>query len=144
MRSLTRRLGLAVLVGIAALGVFLVPTIWGRPWSIDHFYLRVFAELALERPQLLSRLRILEPWGSTGSRTTSTTSVEFRTETAPRWRASSPGCAGYDRSRAEREPAALDRRPGAFLALQAGGASASRLPREPDGTESRTSSRTSC
>jgi uncharacterized protein (DUF885 family) len=47
----------------AALALFLVPTLWGRPWSIDHFYLRVFARFALERPQLLSRLRILEPWG---------------------------------------------------------------------------------
>ena len=63
MRPVIRRLGLAALVAIAALGVFLVPTIWGKPWSIEHFYLRVFAELALERPQLLSRLRILEPWG---------------------------------------------------------------------------------
>jgi len=63
MRRITRRLGLAALIAIAGLGLFLVPTIWGKPWSIEHFYLRVFAELVLERPQLLSRLRILEPWG---------------------------------------------------------------------------------
>ena len=63
MRRITRRLGLAALIAIGGLGLFLVPTIWGKPWSIEHFYLRVFAELVLERPQLLSRLRILEPWG---------------------------------------------------------------------------------
>ncbi|HEY8154483.1 MAG TPA: DUF885 domain-containing protein [Myxococcota bacterium] len=63
MRRAVRGLGLAALVALAALGVFLVPTLWGKPWRIEHFYLRVFAEIALERPQLLSRLRILEPWG---------------------------------------------------------------------------------
>jgi uncharacterized protein (DUF885 family) len=63
MRPLRRRLGLAALVALVALAVFLVPTLWGKPWSIDHFYLRVFARLALERPELLSRLRILEPYG---------------------------------------------------------------------------------
>jgi uncharacterized protein (DUF885 family) len=65
MRRATRRLGLAGLLALAALAVFLVPTLWGKPWSIDHLYLRVFAELALERPELLSRLRLLEPYGLT-------------------------------------------------------------------------------
>jgi uncharacterized protein (DUF885 family) len=63
MRRLRRRLGLVALLALAALAVFLVPTLWGKPWSIEHFYLRVFARFALERPELLSRLRILEPWG---------------------------------------------------------------------------------
>jgi uncharacterized protein (DUF885 family) len=47
-------------VGLAA---FAVPTLWGTPWSIDHFFTRVFLEFALERPLVLSQLRILEPWG---------------------------------------------------------------------------------
>jgi len=63
MRAARRRLALVALLLGASLAVFLVPTLWGKPWSIEHFYLRVFAELALERPELLSRLRILEPWG---------------------------------------------------------------------------------
>ena len=62
-RRATRLLGVAALCGLAALAVFLVPTLWGKPWSIEQLYLRVFAEFALERPELLSRLRILEPWG---------------------------------------------------------------------------------
>jgi hypothetical protein len=63
MRRSRRRLALAALALCAALAVFLVPTLWGKPWSIEHFYLRAVAELVLERPMLLSRLRILEPWG---------------------------------------------------------------------------------
>jgi uncharacterized protein (DUF885 family) len=56
----------ALATGLAlglALAIFLVPTLWGRPWSIDHFYDRVFFEFALARPMLLSQLRVLEPWG---------------------------------------------------------------------------------
>jgi uncharacterized protein (DUF885 family) len=52
-----------LLVVLVALAVFLVPTIWGKPWSIDHFYARVFAEYALAHPQMLSWLRVLEPMG---------------------------------------------------------------------------------
>jgi uncharacterized protein (DUF885 family) len=57
--------GLAVLLALALAGlaVFAVPTLWGRPWSIEHFYTRVFAELLWERPELLSQLRVLEPYG---------------------------------------------------------------------------------
>jgi uncharacterized protein (DUF885 family) len=52
-----------LLLLLVALAVFLIPTIWGKPWSIDHFYARVFMEHALDHPQLLSSLRVLEPMG---------------------------------------------------------------------------------
>jgi uncharacterized protein (DUF885 family) len=57
-----RWLAAFALLGVG-LAVFLVPTLWGTPWSIDHFFTRVFLEFALERPLVLSELRILEPWG---------------------------------------------------------------------------------
>lgn len=63
MRRILRVLALLAASGLVAGAVFVVPTIWGRPWSIEYFYTRVFAELVLSRPELLSRLRILEPWG---------------------------------------------------------------------------------
>lgn len=57
-------------VFFAALGVllvaaaaFLIPTLWLKPWSINHFYARIFLQFALKRPMTLSSLRILEPWG---------------------------------------------------------------------------------
>ena len=37
---------------IVALAVFLVPTIWFKPWSIDHYYMRVFLREAGRHPML--------------------------------------------------------------------------------------------
>src|SRR5690606_28444276 len=63
MRAIVRGAALAAVLALAALAAFAVPTIWGRPWSIDHFYTRVFLHFAVARPMLLSQLRVLEPWG---------------------------------------------------------------------------------
>ncbi|MCA9717501.1 MAG: DUF885 domain-containing protein [Myxococcales bacterium] len=46
-------------------GTFCVPTVWGTPWFIEHFYMRVFVKFALEHPMLLSSMRLLEPAGIT-------------------------------------------------------------------------------
>jgi len=56
---------LAVLgaVVLAAAAVFLVPTLWGQPWKIEHYYLRVLVEFALRHPMVLSYARVLEPYG---------------------------------------------------------------------------------
>lgn len=62
-----RRRGRRWLAFVAALAlalvVFLVPTLWGKPWSIDHFFLRALVEVALPHPMLLSYARVLEPYG---------------------------------------------------------------------------------
>lgn len=63
MRSILRGAAVLLVLALAALAVFAVPTIWGRPWSIEHFYTRVFAETLWEHPMLLSQLRVLEPYG---------------------------------------------------------------------------------
>lgn len=34
---------------------FIVPTWWGTPWSVEHFYLRVVAQAALRSPMLLTQ-----------------------------------------------------------------------------------------
>ncbi|HKQ58067.1 MAG TPA: DUF885 domain-containing protein [Candidatus Eisenbacteria bacterium] len=49
---------LAVLVVGGA--VFLVPTLWFKPWSIDHFYGRVFIRYALRHPMMLTQLGMLD------------------------------------------------------------------------------------
>ncbi|MBA7631220.1 hypothetical protein ES703_38749 [subsurface metagenome] len=46
---------------VVAAAVFLIPTLWLKPWFINHFYTRVFARFVLRRPMLLSSLRLLEP-----------------------------------------------------------------------------------
>jgi uncharacterized protein (DUF885 family) len=48
---------------VLAFGVFMVNLIWFKPFSINHFYERVFIEYALEDPEILSQLRILEGMG---------------------------------------------------------------------------------
>ncbi len=48
---------------VLAFGVFIVNLIWFKPFSINHFYERVFIEYALEDPEILSQLRILEGMG---------------------------------------------------------------------------------
>jgi uncharacterized protein (DUF885 family) len=54
-----------VVLGLLLLtcAVFVVPTIWFKPWSIDHFYGRVFVRFALRHPMMLSGMRLLEPMG---------------------------------------------------------------------------------
>ena len=44
--------GALVLAG----ALFIVPTVWFRPWSIQHLYARVFLDFALRHPMLLTRL----------------------------------------------------------------------------------------
>jgi uncharacterized protein (DUF885 family) len=55
-------LGLAA-AGLLALAVFIVPTLWGKPWSIDHFFLRELVYLALDHPVMLSYARPLDRYG---------------------------------------------------------------------------------
>ena len=63
MRRTLRIAGATAAVLLLGVGLFAVPTIWGKPWSIEHFYTRVFLELLLRHPMLLSQLRVLEPYG---------------------------------------------------------------------------------
>ncbi|GAH03349.1 unnamed protein product, partial [marine sediment metagenome] len=62
--SKTKRTVLLILGTIVvAAAVFLIPTLWLKPWVINHFYTRVFTRFVLRRPMLLSSLRLLEPIG---------------------------------------------------------------------------------
>ena len=63
MRRLKQLVGWLALILLVGLAVFLVPTIWFKPWSIDHFYGRVFFAYALKRPMTLTSLGILEKKG---------------------------------------------------------------------------------
>ncbi len=57
-------LGLCALLLVAG-AAFVVPTWWFQPWSVDHFYMRVFLKYALRHPQLLTQLGVLNavPFG---------------------------------------------------------------------------------
>ena len=55
---------IGVLLLIAA--IFAVNAIWFRPWSLNVFYTKVFAEFLFEEPELLSSLGLVEQFGITG------------------------------------------------------------------------------
>jgi uncharacterized protein (DUF885 family) len=55
---------LALLLLVAA--IFLVNLIWFRPWSLNLFYEKVFAQVLFEEPELLSSLGLVEQFGITG------------------------------------------------------------------------------
>jgi len=54
-----------ILVVIVALAVFLINLIWFRPWSLNLFYDKVFAETIFSEPELLSQLGLVEQFGIT-------------------------------------------------------------------------------
>ena len=60
MRRGKRRLAWGTGIALAALAMFLVPTIWLRPWAIDHYYARVFLRFAIRHPMLLSQLGMFD------------------------------------------------------------------------------------
>jgi uncharacterized protein (DUF885 family) len=53
----------ALLLLVAA--IFLVNLIWFRPWSLNLFYEKVFAQVLFEEPELLSSLGLVEQFGIT-------------------------------------------------------------------------------
>lgn len=51
-----------VAVLLLAAAVFVVPTIWGKPWSYDHFTMRVLVLEFENQPQLRARLGVTLPF----------------------------------------------------------------------------------
>src|SRR5229473_2940053 len=54
-----------VAVAVIALAIFLINLIWFRPWSLNLFYEKVFAETVFSEPELLSALGLVEQFGIT-------------------------------------------------------------------------------
>src|SRR5215210_8728504 len=50
---------------VLVLAIFLVNLIWFRPWSLNLFYEKVFAQVLFEEPELLSSLGLVERFGIT-------------------------------------------------------------------------------
>src|SRR4030095_14804530 len=57
--------GAIIAVVAIAIAVFLVNLIWFRPWSLNLFYEKVFAQVLFEEPELLSALGLVEQFGFT-------------------------------------------------------------------------------
>ena len=56
---------LAVVFGLSAVvgAVFLVNLVWFRPWSLNLYYEKVFVRFALQNPEMLSSIGLLEQFG---------------------------------------------------------------------------------
>jgi len=59
LKSILKWLGAIVAVVVIALAVFLVNLIWFRPWSLNLFYEKVFAQVVFDHPELLSTLGLV-------------------------------------------------------------------------------------
>ncbi|WP_028446246.1 DUF885 domain-containing protein [Chitinimonas koreensis] len=64
MRKRTWAIGLGIC--LAASTAVVANTLWFRPWSIRVFFDRVAYTDLLDSPEMLSSLRLLEPWGLRG------------------------------------------------------------------------------
>jgi uncharacterized protein (DUF885 family) len=66
MRKLFRYLLLTILGVVMLAGALALHTWYAKPLSIDWFYTRSFAKLVINEPELLTSLRLLEPYGIRG------------------------------------------------------------------------------
>src|SRR6266550_1171897 len=64
-KRLLKWIGAIIAVLVIAFGVFLINLIWFRPWSLNLFYEKVFAEVLFDHPELLSTLGLVEQFGIT-------------------------------------------------------------------------------
>src|ERR1700693_4673483 len=64
-KRILKWIGAIILVGLVVLAIFLINLIWFRPWSLNLFYDKVFAEVIFSEPELLSQLGLVEQFGIT-------------------------------------------------------------------------------
>src|SRR6266404_1979372 len=64
-KRILKWLGAIIGLLVIAFGVFLINLIWFRPWSLNLFYEKVFAEVLFDHPELLSTLGLVEQFGIT-------------------------------------------------------------------------------
>ena len=66
VKRILKWLGALLAAGVLVVLVLVVNAIWFKPFSINVFYERVFIEFALDDPEMLTMLRVLEPLGFDG------------------------------------------------------------------------------
>ena len=58
-------LGAIIVVLVIVVAIFLTNLIWFRPWSLNLFYEKIFAQVLFDHPELLSALGLVEQFGIT-------------------------------------------------------------------------------
>ncbi|MDJ0879778.1 MAG: DUF885 domain-containing protein [Halieaceae bacterium] len=66
LKRIFKWIGALVGAGVVVVAVLAINAIWFKPFFINVFFERVFIELALDDPELLTTLRVLEPLGIDG------------------------------------------------------------------------------
>src|SRR3954470_22988559 len=64
-RRILKWIGGVLTLLVIVLAVFVVNLVWFRPWSLNLFYEKVFAQVLFEEPELLSSLGLVEQFGIT-------------------------------------------------------------------------------
>ncbi|WP_395684477.1 DUF885 domain-containing protein [Dokdonella sp.] len=103
MRTLLKWLLRLVLLVLVLGGALFVHVWYFKPYSIDWFYGRVFAQFALQSPELLSNLRVLPPWADFYSSKFDDASPAHEAEMAEMVRNDVETLHRYDRSALDRE-----------------------------------------
>ncbi|MEK8030359.1 DUF885 domain-containing protein [Ideonella sp. DXS29W] len=62
-KTLLRWFGGLLAAGVVMVAIFLVNLIWFRPFSLNHFYEKVFVSFLLDNPELLSMMGVAEQFG---------------------------------------------------------------------------------
>jgi uncharacterized protein (DUF885 family) len=62
-RTIFKTLGAVLAAALLAATVFVINLIWFRPFSLNHFYEKVFVQTLLEQPELLTSVGIAEQFG---------------------------------------------------------------------------------
>src|SRR4029077_15437940 len=62
-KRILKGLGAIAAVFVIAIAIFLINLIWFRPWSLNLFYEKVFAEILFDHPEILSTLGLVEKFG---------------------------------------------------------------------------------
>jgi uncharacterized protein (DUF885 family) len=65
-RRILKWIGGILALLVIVLAIFLINLIWFRPWSVNLFYEKVFAQVLFEEPELLSSIGLVERFGITG------------------------------------------------------------------------------
>src|SRR5438067_2821100 len=63
LKQILKVIGGIILFAVLALAVFAINLIWFRPWNLNLFYDKVFAETIFSEPELLTQLGLVEQFG---------------------------------------------------------------------------------
>jgi len=97
MKRAFKWIGIILLTLILLAAALAAHTWYAKPLSINWFYTRVFAQFSIDNPELLTRLRMLEPLGIRSHNAKLGDSSPADTErTAAKWRANLETLRSYD------------------------------------------------